>query len=1667
MLKIKRKLNAIIAIEIILTMTLYYFIFVGVTTVTYAIDIVKTNNENIDFEAYFLNSNGEKVSEIEMTTDSEKQYLYVDISVHNEGYFNGSINLENNNFNIKPNKLSTQISEISGNEVKLNQINAGNTVTIKLEIESNFESKITEESLVSNTKVTLKGQYINSKNVEKEKKIDISGNAEVAIKWKSSEQSNAELECELLTNHIYNIQNESKRVIQFLINSQITNNNYPVKNTELNLNVPQEVKKIEVHARSSKATNSNILFDENNYIYNKEENKLTIKLDNDDNKNISWERNSKDILVVTYLLNEDTNLDGINITVDDKITTYDDKELTANKVVNIEDDIDGIITTELKSDENSIFKGKLYIGEDRDYKVLNKVNIDFLNEQVITLSQNETSYLKNDSYVDANIIYKQTKIDKNEFFKIFGEDGNINIKNNNGIVLANINKDSETDENGKMVVNYSTEEKDINFVTSIPKAIGVLNIENTKTIKSEGYTREEIEKLTGIKEKVTTNENASETVINLKETESKADIKLDTNKISTLSDKQTITVDAILLANDESQDLYKNPNVTIRLPKQIELISAQYAALYKNGLEVEEAVISENKNKQSEINIKLNGEQLKYDAAGGTTIRLKLEIQTSKLTPSQKTQIEMIYTNQNKDIEKNENIDFMLESQYGLMLYNKAIRYNEKDENVETIDTEAVYGSLDVKSKSKDAKLQTALINNYEQEVQNIVLIGKIPTNSDENSFNATLNDIRINNSNAKIYYSNNKDATTNDNFWTENNEGAVKYKIVIDKLEPQEILAMEIDFNIPGDLSYNVKGNLDTNVTYIINNVEQKNSSKIILKTENVNSTTLTNEINEKQSSSNNVVEKSVENENIKLDVTATIGEEILADGADIKEGETIKYTLKITNNSGHDYSNININAIQKNGYVWDIVEKTTQKHTSATEYTEVKTNWYEITDKNEIDLGKISTLKNGSSVEISYKAVAYMLNNNQIDGNDTYGTIYLSSEDGNINQNITTIKNTIKSAKLQIILKNANNEGYQWLEGGSYVTSLVVTNLQSEDLNNLKVQVKLSNKLSESISTNSFQLSNLFISYNENEEEIVDDNNIILDGIQKNENGEAIVNFKILNLKANSSKKMNMILYAENINENNVEVWITATATTMSENVENYSTKFERNIYKNHTNIDVSINALKQGVSIDENTKLNNDDIIEFIAKIENNDNNSTKINLSYDLDDTLEIQKVYIYGNESENLISKMNDSALELNDLDLTSGENISIVGVAKVDGRNAEKITNTISAFDNNTGASYSKSVSFNINPLNDNDIGGSDEPSNPNTPNTPSDPNTPSNPDNPEKPNNSNNTESTEDSINKKYKITGAVWVDENGDGRKSLDEKKIAQMKVSAIDSKTNSTVETTKTDLNGQYELNLLKGEYIIAFYYDNTLYKVTTYKAKGVAENENSDAIDREFTIDGKGSAVGATDIISLEDNLTDIDIGLINKNKFSLDIQKYVSKIIVQNQEGTKIYEQKEGTTLAKAEIKAKHLKDSLVVIEYKIKVTNVGDVEGYAKNIEDVLPSSLTFKSSMNPDWYKSGSSLYNSSLANTPIKPGESKELTLTITKTMTESNSGLINNKAKVEKSSNLQGIENQNISVGSANVVISVSTGALINYVAMVLTIFVSIALLAYLFVKKTLIK
>jgi len=166
---------------------------------------------------------------------------------------------------------------------------------------------------------------------------------------------------------------------------------------------------------------------------------------------------------------------------------------------------------------------------------------------------------------------------------------------------------------------------------------------------------------------------------------------------------------------------------------------------------------------------------------------------------------------------------------------------------------------------------------------------------------------------------------------------------------------------------------------------------------------------------------------------------------------------------------------------------------------------------------------------------------------------------------------------------------------------------------------------------------------------------------------------------------------------------------------------------------------------------------------------------------------------------------------------------------------------------------------------------------------------------------------------------------------------------------------------------------------------------------------------------------------------------------------------------------------KIEIHSKQLKTSTVVIEYSIKVKNKGEVAGYASSIVDYLPDGLTFSSELNPNWYLSGNNLYSKGLANEKINPGEEKELKLILTKTMTEDNTGLINNRAELAETYNEYGLkdinstENNQIKgendLGSADLIIIPSTGGrTMIYVILISINAVLIGMAIYLIMKNS---
>ena len=296
--------------------------------------------------------------------------------------------------------------------------------------------------------------------------------------------------------------------------------------------------------------------------------------------------------------------------------------------------------------------------------------------------------------------------------------------------------------------------------------------------------------------------------------------------------------------------------------------------------------------------------------------------------------------------------------------------------------------------------------------------------------------------------------------------------------------------------------------------------------------------------------------------------------------------------------------------------------------------------------------------------------------------------------------------------------------------------------------------------------------------------------------------------------------------------------------------------------------------------------------------------------------------------------------------------------------------------------------------------------------------------------------------------IMGVAWLDANEDGKRDEDEELLKDVTVKLIDAETGKQVSEQQTNEVGAYDFtDLPNGKYIVAFVYNKKMYRVTIYQKDGVDEKENSDVIAR--TSNGEDLAV--TDILDVDDVIVEnIDAGFVKNTIFDLSLDKTVSKITLSSG-NEKIEKHFKDSKLAKAEINAKKVSNTTVYMEYKIKVTNEGETPGTATDIIDYIPQDVEFDKTLNQSWYQdSDGNLHTTALKNEQINPGESKEVTLILTKKMNGNNMGTTFNTAEIANISNPGNLLDVDSTPGnrnteeddfsSADVILSIKTGKVI---------------------------
>ena len=210
-----------------------------------------------------------------------------------------------------------------------------------------------------------------------------------------------------------------------------------------------------------------------------------------------------------------------------------------------------------------------------------------------------------------------------------------------------------------------------------------------------------------------------------------------------------------------------------------------------------------------------------------------------------------------------------------------------------------------------------------------------------------------------------------------------------------------------------------------------------------------------------------------------------------------------------------------------------------------------------------------------------------------------------------------------------------------------------------------------------------------------------------------------------------------------------------------------------------------------------------------------------------------------------------------------------------------------------------------------------------------------------------------------------------------------------------------------------------------------------------------------------------------NHYNMDLGLKEKEKFDLKLDMNVSKVTITNPKldtQTKEY----NSNYVMVSLLNTYVEYSTVLVEYTLSVTNQGKVAGYAKELIDYLPAGMAFSSDLNNNWYLgTDGNLYTTSLANTLINPGETKNVKLVLSKKMTGENVGLVHNVAEISKDYNEYGLRDGNSTPGNkqdgendmtaADVLLSMSTGREIaSFMGITIGIIAVVAVVAFLIRK-----
>lgn len=1680
---LKNKMSQkVLAGILVFTLTFANFAFTTEALATSILDTIfddnsTTGHQNVEFDAYFGAEEEKSYSAIS-DVNAEEFAITLDLNVKDSGYLkDGKIAIsakeegEKLNFKLEGEFEETEtIQSVDEDVISLKQIDCNSEVVLSVPIAYQNEEYVNETKLSRDSKIVFSGVYVDKEGEE----VELSKEIDINVFWKDDREVKTSSE---LTKYIrYTDGNKEGIILQTIVNvdSAVEGNSLPVKNSIITVEVPKidnkQPSNMQVIAKSTAGTNGKsderVEFGTGNWGYNAETNVLTISVANDkelvkvsnagENDNIIdgeaelaeeerfYSKSGVDTYVITYTY-EDVNIAeeiSVNTKVNAEITTLSGvaEAEYINKVTNEENyefklsgETGDIVSYGINNETESVSKAYTYVNYNSSekyeitYNSKTTINVSYAEiVEGIVLEDTDSYYVAEDgnTFAAEDVYYKQIIINKENMDNVLGEDGTVTIKDLTGNTIAVISKEFKTNENGDYVFDFTSKVSKVILETSKAIAEGNLIISNVKVSKNSMYSKDEykifnelVTKTLG-KAKYTYVENLvelgkTEIKTALNNVTTKATLVMDRDSLSTLARNENVELRLELNNNTDLSDVYGHSIFEIKLPDYVQNVEVTDSSImYGEGLAISNVEIYDlDGNKY--IKVTVDGIQNSISTGvlnNGTNIVLNTNILVDLYAPATEGEFVLKYSN-DAATNYSENGVSILPITYsaptGLVAVNSTSNFDSLGSVLTSVnqgDKEAEIARNDV---AKVAKMEIIVMNNNSNIVSNLNILGRIPfkgakdiaTSEDlgttlDTKLMAGLVADEKNLENFTIYYSENGEATKDLN--NEENGWTVA---------PTSFDNIKSYLIVPNNENYEMKVAEALRFTYDYEIPADLKLNESIYGTFAAYYTNCTDVAT--------VDEKSVAD---KIGLSTGKGPELSVKLSSdvkntIKEYEQMTYKVEIKNSGKTSAQNVIVTLPINNNLV--VEELVNQDGVTA----------------NTID-GKIEfiipTLGIDEMKELSFRLSARVAEESE----DTQVSILATAKADHLDEEVTSepINFKVQKTVLKVTL------GHNYSEGDVVVTEnqvirydISATNLSKENLDNGIIEFKLPDEVS-------FK-----------EGYFVEPSTTPVTGKNYNlvnyDDTTRTVSVNVGTIKAKTTAEAKIFVVVKELDAGSTHRLVDAVVTAKANGVE-----------PTQSNV-ISLNTGKASLEFTQttNTKetyVKEGETIEYVFTVKNvGTYEAQDVTLTDYVPEGL-LAKTIVYGINGRESTKRVSGNSSPEITVSIPAGAELkaTVKTLAKnLDGAAEVSVTNKGAIKDKTMESPVLSNEITHIieaDPEYSNQV-VEDAVENTGATST-----------------NNGSTSNSSNNIIKTYKITGTAWLDENEDGMRNDGEQKMSGITARLVNADIGTIVKSITTDSKGVYTFaGVANGNYLIIFDYDTIKYTVTTYQKAGVEGNVNSDVITTKVEQDGRQRNAAVTDrVVVADSSVSNIDVGFVYADTFDLSLEKTITKMTVQNRAGTESINF-ENEVLAQMPIAAKYLSSSTVYIEYNFKVSNVGEIAGNAKKIVDYIPSGMTFSSTLNPDWYTgTDGNLYTTALADIELKPGESREIKLVLTKQMTEENTGLVNNVAEIAEDYNIYGVTDTNSTpmnkaqgendMSSADAILTVKTGEVFIYISVIIT-------------------